>query len=158
MFSGGLDVQIEQYFISKVTDMQITVTTRDLCCCSASLFLCPLSCTALKFVDNGQFSTVHEKHTIQNRIEECGCVTVALFSSVLPSWRPFLALEPRCFMRPNSGMVPSGRSFKGELVLSCNIRRSLWGCRKDAITDTVTRCVRIWIGLTCFSSTWKPGS
>jgi len=38
MFKGDLDVQIEQYFTSQVTEMQITVTTRNLCCFSASRF------------------------------------------------------------------------------------------------------------------------
>jgi hypothetical protein len=38
MFKGDLNVQIEQYFTSQVKEMQITVTTRDLCCFSASHF------------------------------------------------------------------------------------------------------------------------
>ena len=39
---GDLDAQIEPYFTSQVTQMQITVTTQDLCCYFRVLF--PGSC------------------------------------------------------------------------------------------------------------------
>jgi hypothetical protein len=70
MFRGDLDVQIEQYFTSQVTEMQITFTTSGFMLLFRVSFPWVLpNCTALKSLDNGQFSTVHQKHTIQKRIE-----------------------------------------------------------------------------------------
>jgi hypothetical protein len=44
-----------------------------------------------------------------------------------------------------------------EMESSRNLRRRMLKCRRDAFTDTVTWCVRIWVGLICFSSSMQQG-
>jgi len=85
MFKGNLDVQIEQYFTSlSYGNADYSQHSGFMLLFRVSFTWVLLNCTALKSLDNGQFSTVRQKHTIQKRIEVSGSVAVAVFTRSNP--------------------------------------------------------------------------
>jgi len=83
-----------------------------------------LNCTALKSLDNGQFSTVHQKHTIQKRIEGSGSVAFAVFTRSNPAEGRFWH-GTQVFYETIQWHVSKQSKMHREFVLSRNLRRRM---------------------------------
>lgn len=83
-----------------------------------------LNCTALKSLDNGQFSTVHQKHTIQKRIEGSGSVAVAVFTRSNPAEGSFWH-GTQVFYETSQWHGSKQSQLHMEFVLSRNLRRRM---------------------------------